>query len=220
MGSQRSLVLCADLAPGVVADLRLAESDFQFLDVACDSLLGLAVKITLEQPDIVLIPGRWLSAKGFGILVELQALKHDLAVAVVETDLDISTIPVGLALGLRGVLNPDSPARVLIEALERIRAGEVWIRRHQLVEALRRLAGDSLKSDAAMWDKLPALTEREHATLDRLLHGLSNQGIADDLGISIETVKVHLRHVFSKLGVHRRAQLLSSGFRTTTHDLH
>lgn len=220
MGSQRNLVLCASLPPDVLAHLRLAENDFQFLDFACDSLLGLAVKITVEQPDIVLIPGRWLSEQGFGILVELQKLKHDLAVAVVGTDLDVSTIPVSLALGLRGVISPDSPVEVLIEALERIRTGEVWIRRHQLIEALRCLASDDLKSDAAMWDRLPTLTEREHATLSRLLHGLSNKDIADALGISLDTVKVHLRHVYAKLGVHRRAQLLSSSFRTATHDLH
>lgn len=219
MGARRSPVLCVDLAPDLVEALRCADSEFQFLDVDGHSLLALGVRIASVQPSIILVAGQWLSAKGLGILLELHELKHDLAVAVVEKDVDISMIPVGIGLGLRGAIDPDSSVEAMIEALGRIRAGEVWLHRDQLVEALRLVISGSLKNDVAILSRLPRLTEREHAALDQLMEGRSNQDIADALGISVETVKVHLKHIYSKLGIHRRAELLSARLGTQRSDL-
>jgi len=50
------------------------------------------------------------------------------------------------------------------------------------------------------------LSEREREVLQLLAHGVSNQEIAQELVIAIDTVKRHVSHIFSKLGVNNRVQ--------------
>ena len=55
----------------------------------------------------------------------------------------------------------------------------------------------------------PSLTRREQAVLRLLAAGLSNDEIAVRLSLSLNTVKWHVRHILSKLGVTRRAQAVA-----------
>jgi DNA-binding CsgD family transcriptional regulator len=55
----------------------------------------------------------------------------------------------------------------------------------------------------------PALTARERGILELVAQGQSNKEIGRALGISPETVKTHLEHVYSKLAVERRAQAIA-----------
>ena len=57
-----------------------------------------------------------------------------------------------------------------------------------------------------------ALTERQREIVACAAHGLSNKQIARRLGISPETVKTHLHHVFERQGVHGRVALLAARF--------
>lgn len=52
------------------------------------------------------------------------------------------------------------------------------------------------------------LSRREREILELLLRGLSNMEIAADLSISVPTVKVHIRHIYKKLHVRCRVDLL------------
>lgn len=57
------------------------------------------------------------------------------------------------------------------------------------------------------------LTPREHEVLTLLASGLATPGIAESLGISEATVRVHLSHLTMKLGCTEKAQLVSEAFR-------
>lgn len=50
------------------------------------------------------------------------------------------------------------------------------------------------------------LTDREQRVMDLIIEGKSNNEIADELEVSVNTVKTHLRHVFRKLEVENRTQ--------------
>ncbi|NJO54397.1 MAG: response regulator transcription factor [Bacteroidales bacterium] len=50
------------------------------------------------------------------------------------------------------------------------------------------------------------LSEREREILQHIANGSTNQKIAHDLGISVNTVKVHIRNIFSKIGVASRTE--------------
>ncbi len=58
-------------------------------------------------------------------------------------------------------------------------------------------------------DPLYSLTERERSLLIALSQGCTNKQLAHDLGISINTVKFHLRNLFEKLSVTNRAQAIA-----------
>jgi LuxR family maltose regulon positive regulatory protein len=53
------------------------------------------------------------------------------------------------------------------------------------------------------------LSKREREVLQLLAQGLSNQQIAQELVITLDTVKRHIRHIFSKFGVCNRLQALN-----------
>lgn len=53
------------------------------------------------------------------------------------------------------------------------------------------------------------LTSRELDVLEQLINGASNKAMAEQLSISLATVKTHLHHIFHKTGVQRRTELVS-----------
>ena len=61
-------------------------------------------------------------------------------------------------------------------------------------------------------DPAEALTTRERALLSALARGLNNRDLGTELGISVNTVKFHLRNLYDKLGVNSRAQAIAFFF--------
>ena len=55
----------------------------------------------------------------------------------------------------------------------------------------------------------PGLTERELDVCARLLQGMTQEGIACDLGLSLPTVKTYRNRAFSRLGIHFRNELFA-----------
>ena len=59
------------------------------------------------------------------------------------------------------------------------------------------------------WEKKHKLTKREVDVASRVVRGWDNRLIAEDLKCSVDTVKKHLQHIFDKMGVDQRAQLIA-----------
>jgi two-component system nitrate/nitrite response regulator NarP len=59
-------------------------------------------------------------------------------------------------------------------------------------------------------DPAGALTAREKALLSALARGLGNRALGAELGISVNTVKFHLKNLYDKLGVNSRAQAIAA----------
>jgi DNA-binding NarL/FixJ family response regulator len=78
----------------------------------------------------------------------------------------------------------------------------------ELVELLERIhRGESVGVDLADPNEAgPTLTEREREVLALLAQGATNRQIADELYLSSDTIKTHVRKVFTKLGVTNRTQ--------------
>ncbi len=78
----------------------------------------------------------------------------------------------------------------------------------QLVDALERIhRGEPVApAENDRFPGVPTLSEREREVLALLGEGLSNRAIADELYLSVDTVKTHVRKVFKKLGVGNRTQ--------------
>jgi DNA-binding NarL/FixJ family response regulator len=107
-----------------------------------------------------------------------------------------------LQLGASGVfLKHDSPVN-LIRVIRLIASGEVWLDR-KIVQLMAESAAPPIRAELRQ-----GLTEREDQVLHGVLEGLTNRGIATQLGTSEGAVKAALQQLFEKAGVRSRSQLV------------
>jgi DNA-binding CsgD family transcriptional regulator len=78
-----------------------------------------------------------------------------------------------------------------------------------LLEPFREISVD----EQSALERFP-LTERERDVAKLMVRGMTNEGIAREIGISAETVKTHVRSIFEKSGTHSRAEFLAAVLRS------
>lgn len=110
--------------------------------------------------------------------------------------------------GAHGCLALDTPEEDWLTALRAIESGHYWVTPEAMARAFEQLQHQATRQGAGNLTWLDELTGREREVTEAAMRGLDNKEIARELGISIATVKTHLHHVFSKLGMTRRALLL------------
>src|SRR5437762_1049882 len=101
-------------------------------------------------------------------------------------------------LGVRGIVRKDAPVETVVQCIRRVLAGEHWIERELLAEAVR-----VPQPQANQFD----LSSREVEIIANIVSGACNKEIAQRLGISDLTVKRHLTNVYNKVGVSGRLEL-------------
>jgi DNA-binding NarL/FixJ family response regulator len=106
-----------------------------------------------------------------------------------------------LDLGAEGVLLSAACGRSIIECFESVRHGRKWVD----PDLLRHLAMTEQRPQVAS-----ALTSREAEVAHLVSQGLQNKEIARELHVSEGTVKMHLHHIYQKLHLRRRTQLVLS----------
>ncbi len=110
--------------------------------------------------------------------------------------------------GALGLVLKEKAVETLLQAITKVRAGEVWLEPTMIARVLGDLTrpqpSPQASSEAA---KIASLTEREREVITLVGEGLRNKHIAERLYISEATVRHHLTAVFAKLGVSDRFEL-------------
>lgn len=148
-----------------------------------------------NPPDLILLD---LKMKGLSGLETFNALRANgiLARIVVLTVSDLrGDISALLEAGASGYLLKDSPPEQLLSQIIRVAEGGVAF--SAPLNALRN--NDNWKADPFI-----ILTKREQEVMKEVACGHSNKQIAENLAISEQTVKVHIRNVLRKLNVRSR----------------
>ena len=98
----------------------------------------------------------------------------------------------------------------LARALDAVLAGEIWFSRSTLQDLYLAFlgAGPERLTPRGAAVEHDALTAREVEVLGCMRHGMTNKQIAERLGISVNTVKKHLAHVYEKRGLHNGRQMV------------
>ena len=109
-----------------------------------------------------------------------------------------------LSMGCMGYLPHDIPSPTLRRAVRAIASGQVWADRTTITQVMKRMILKQL---------LQGLTSRERDILRLIASGLSNRAIADRLYVTHETVRWHIRALYSKLGVQDRFSAIVYGKR-------
>ncbi|MFF0271148.1 response regulator [Kribbella sp. NPDC004536] len=162
-----------------------------------------AVELAAElEPDVILMDLRMPGGGGLDAITELTRRRIRSKVLVLTTwDTDTDTLP-AIEAGATGYLLKDAPQEELFNAVRQAAEGRTVLSpavASRLVTAVRNPA--------------PApLAARERQVLELVAKGTSNRDIARELFISEATVKTHLSHVFTKLGVTDRAAAVAKGY--------
>lgn len=104
--------------------------------------------------------------------------------------------------GARGVMQKVADLDSMLDCMLAVSAGKTWLE-HSLLRDSDRLPGRGRSN----------LTLREREVLDLVEQGMKNKDIAIQLGIRPGTVKIHLKHVFEKTGIHGRYGLALNGLK-------
>ena len=152
-----------------------------------------------HRPDITLLDLRLPDMSGIDALIVLRTQFPNARIIVLTTFDCSAEIKRALAAGARSYMLKTMPPQEMAEVIRRVHAGRKYIPPEVAVHLAEHLGDEPL-------------TDRELEVL-RLMAGNHNRAIADCLFISEETVKVHVKHVFEKLGAANRTQAVTIALR-------
>jgi two-component system, NarL family, nitrate/nitrite response regulator NarL len=187
---------------------RLLESEPGFHVIGEASSSAEPVKLARQlRPDLVLLGLPLGERAGLNVLHDLIAASPTVRILLVTPSIEKSLVVEALQLGAHGVVRKESPPRVLMESIRTVIDGQYWLARESLpgiVETIREIAprgnGNGSPRDYG-------LTPRELALIARVVAGLSNKDVGQELSISERTVKHHLTNIYEKLGISNRLEL-------------
>ncbi|MBA3896184.1 MAG: response regulator transcription factor [Sphingomonadaceae bacterium] len=199
-------VLLADDHPIILsgAEALLRGSAFEVVGKFPDGAALLAA-IPELGPDIVVLDVQMSPLSGLDVLRALRARGSKLPVVLLTAAIDDRVSAEAIRLGVNGLVLKDTAPELLMRCLEEVSQGRRWIDQPVLQ---RMLDGPHTDGKPGSQPVLAALSQRERAVMDQVVHGLRNREIAALLGIAEGTVKVHLHKVYEKLGISSRTELV------------
>ena len=196
------------------AGLLATQADFAVVGTAKDGAEAVAV-CRRTVPDVVLMDVRMPTMDGIEATRRITAAEpgHPRVLILTTFDLD-EYVYEALRAGASGFLLKDVAAERLFEAVRVIGQGEALlapgVTRRLIAEFARRTPAEPAHSPRA----LEVLTAREKQVLRLIAEGLSNAEISSRLVVAEETVKTHVSHVLSKLGLRDRTQAVVVAYET------
>lgn len=169
-----------------------------------------ALEVVANEPvDIVVLDLNLGDENGLDLIAQLRAAQPDVRVIVLTAIADPMLQRSVVMAGALGLLHKSQTKDMLLRAIEKVHAGEVWLDRVTIAELIGQLSGAGQPAPVDPEEaKIRSLTEREHEVVKLIFEGCSNRQIAQQLSISETTVRHHLSSVFSKLEVSSRLALV------------
>jgi DNA-binding NarL/FixJ family response regulator len=153
----------------------------------------------LHRPDVTLMDLRMPGMSGELTTSAIRKEFPEARIIMLTTFDGADDIHRALQAGACGYVFKNVPGDELVRAINSVHGGERYIP----AAVAQRLAERSPQSD---------LTSREYEVLQLLTKGLCNREIGELLGVSENTVKAHVKHIFSKLEVNDRTEAVTAAF--------
>jgi DNA-binding NarL/FixJ family response regulator len=174
---------------------------------------GAAALDALERTtvDVVLMDVRMKVMDGVEATRRLRARDGAPPVLVLTTFDDDDVLSGALRAGAAGFVLKDAPGEELIRATRVVAAGDAWLD-HSVTARVLATYRESTPRDPAAGARLDGLTVRELDVLRLVARGSTNAEIAESLFVSEATVKSHVGHIFTKLGLRDRPAAIVFAF--------
>jgi two-component system nitrate/nitrite response regulator NarL len=157
-----------------------------------------------QKPDVVIMDLHMPPVDGLTLFRQLRQEGFNtptLMLTVSNAEEDLSNV---LRAGARGYLLKDMEPDDVVDAIQRAARGETVVAPAMTMKLVKLLQNDQPATTSA--SMLGLLTQREREILAHLAQGESNKVIARALDISHDTVKLHVRHILSKLNLSSRVE--------------
>jgi DNA-binding NarL/FixJ family response regulator len=169
---------------------------------------GLAI-ISSLKPDVILLELNLTEQANTEIISSILKNADKSRLILVTGTSNSTIIQQAVEEGVAGVIFRTQSPDILIKAIEKVNAGEVWLERSMIANVLSRLSRNPKQSTMNYDDDgVNELSEREKEILSLIGQGFKNKKISTQLCISETTVRHHLTSIYSKLGVSDRLELL------------
>ncbi|MCC5933366.1 MAG: response regulator transcription factor [Candidatus Cyclonatronum sp.] len=156
--------------------------------------------IPLKKPDLVLMDINLPGASGISCTQKLKAQNEALLIVMLTVYEDTAHIFDSLAAGAVGYLLKSAKQEEVLEALHLALNGGA-----PMSAQIARKVVQSFRKSKTL-NELEELTSREHEVLTSLASGLQNKEIAQQMFVSIDTIKTHIRNIYRKLEVRTRTE--------------
>jgi DNA-binding NarL/FixJ family response regulator len=160
--------------------------------------------VRVQQPDVLLLDLMMPGGGGLAALRQLFAEPTQTRIVLLTAAIERNEQLAAASLGVRGIITKESATSLLFKCIRAVMAGEYWFGKESvkdLSEALQHRAHARRPTEAG------ALTPRELDIVAAIVDGAGNKDIAQQFGVSQQTVKNHLSSIFDKLGVSTRLEL-------------
>jgi DNA-binding NarL/FixJ family response regulator len=158
-------------------------------------------KIDAFRPHVILMDINLPDISGIEVTARIKKQTPEIKIIMITVYRDHDKIFASLKAGASGYLLKRSTTTAVRAAIHDVFTGGAPLS----AEIARRIVDSFHQPTSANSDDLN-LSKRETEILEQLCVGLANKEIADRLGISFETVRVHLKNIFEKLHVRSRTE--------------
>ena len=199
----------ADDHPVILRGLKqLIEAHGEFTVVAT-AIDGFTAESNIRQllPDIAVLDISMPGRNGMEILRSLTRDRVRTRIVLLTASVSDDMLVEAVRLGVQGLVLKEADAELLVDCLVQVAHGARWI-----APSLARRAEEAVRDGK---DLHPAreLTQREVEIMHLVSEGCANRTIAERVGISEGTVKIHLHNIYQKTGVANRTELAGFSFR-------
>jgi len=156
-----------------------------------------------HHPDVLLLDIDLPGISGIEAIPKLKKILPDLNIVMLTVHEESELVFSALRQGAVGYLVKGSNSRFLLEGIKEVYEGGA-----PMSPSIARQVIASFRPQ-----KDSVLSERESEVLQKLSNGTNNKQIADDLFVSVNTVKAHIKNIYKKLHVNSRAAAVSKAIK-------
>jgi DNA-binding NarL/FixJ family response regulator len=186
------------LREGIAAIIN-SQPDMLLVAAASSGSEGIQ-KFREHHPDVTLMDLRLPDMSGIDTMIAIRTEFSGARIIMLTTFEGDVEVQRALEAGARGYMLKSMPPKDLVEVIRQVHAGKKRVPAELAAQLAEHLSDE-------------ALTDREVDVLRHVAGGNRNRDIAEQLFISEETVKVHVKHIMEKLGANDRTQAVAIAVR-------
>lgn len=161
-------------------------------------------KLPTDKPEVVLMDINMAGMSGIECVQRLKTAAPELQVVMLTVYEDTDKIFKALAAGATGYLLKRLTPEELLQAIREVREGG-----SPMSNSIARKVVASFQKSSPIDEGTSLLSPREATVLDSMAKGLTYKQTADQLGISIATIRTYIRRIYEKLHVQSRTEAVA-----------